>query len=238
MKTLLFLLILLTSSICYADYKSLSTMNSEDRLEQLSKSLHSSDASDDDDEFVEVFPEDYAKLNLEPAYKDSAVIYATNEKSYYEVRHFPNNIKMIRRLDKDGATFFNYTSDEKFIENSWRVVCYRDHITDIKHCIINKYQVMLMKNSKHGLMFSVTKDVKSLHPLRTNYFKVDKNKALETRSVFTGGTVNKIIEQMKRGELLYTRFSEWDGSQYEETLSLYGFSSAYEYMNMMYRRIK
>lgn len=42
---------------------------------------------------------------------------------------------------------------------------------------------------------------------------------------------------MKNGQTLYTRFYEWSDF-YEETISLYGFSAAYETMNLIYSQLK
>lgn len=37
--------------------------------------------------------------------------------------------------------------------------------------------------------------------------------------------------------MAYTRFSEWDGEQYDEALSLWGGSAAYDVMNRIYSRL-
>ena len=43
---------------------------------------------------------------------------------------------------------------------------------------------------------------------------------------------------MKKGELARTRFYEWGGERYEETISLFGFTEAYKYMLHSYKHFK
>ena len=43
---------------------------------------------------------------------------------------------------------------------------------------------------------------------------------------------------MRVGETEYARFNEWDGEEYEEVISLRGFSVAYDLMGKRYGRLK
>lgn len=91
---------------------------------------------------------------------------------------------------------------------------------------------MLRRSSKTGWALTVSKEIERLNTYHSHYLRVDKNTPFKTKLIFNGSSVNPIINQMKNGQTLYTRFYEWSDF-YEETISLYGFSAAYEAMNLI-----
>ena len=84
---------------------------------------------------------------------------------------------------------------------------------------------------------TVSKEIERLNTYHYHYLRVDKNTPFKTKLIFNGSSVNPIINQMKNGQTLYTRFYEWSDF-YEETISLYGFSAAYETMNLIYSQLR
>jgi len=89
-----------------------------------------------------------------------------------------------------------------------------------------------MRSSKTGWALTVSKEIERLNTYQSHYLRVDKNTLFKTKLIFNGSSVNPIINQMRNGQTLYTRFYEWRDF-YEETISLYGFSAAYETMNLI-----
>ncbi len=226
-----------------------------DRLEQLSKTLSNSSYTHPDDMeipssvvfqpklkerneeelvYQRVFPEDFKKLKLKPLFKDSEVSYSLKHKNYSETKYFSNNVMMIYDLETKVATIVDMDNDHP-VKNGWLVACKQDHITDEKSCFISKFDLMVLKTSKHGMGLSVTKEPEKLSFAKHHYIRIDKNPPFKTNSVFWGQTALNIIHQMQKGNMAYTRFYDWSDS-YEESISLYGFSAAYQVMNIMYAR--
>lgn len=226
-----------------------------DRLEQLSKTLSQGnythpdnmeipgsvvfrpDLKENNDEelsYQRVLPEDFKKLKLKPLFKDSEVSYSFKHKDYSETKYFPNNVLMIYDLETKVATIVDMDNDQP-VKNGWSVACKQDHITDEKSCFISKFDLMIIRTSKYGVGLSVTKEPEKLSFAKYHYIRIDKNPPFKTKSVFWGQPAVNIINQMQKGSMAYTRFYDWSDS-YEESISLYGFSAAYQIMNIMYSR--
>lgn len=218
---------------------------STDRLDQLSRAISNDgsyvNASKKEDEYQAsqtVLPEDYGHLKIKPLYQDSKIDFYPKKKEYYETKIFKNNIFMIKPININYAMFIDLDLDEKDrLDNAWVINCTIDNITDEKTCIIKNSEFLLLKSSKKGLMLTPSQDILKLNPNRFHYLRVDKNPPFKTKFIFTGPTAYTIINQMKNGEMLYTRFYERSDS-YDETISLYGFSPAYETMNLIYSQLK
>lgn len=88
------------------------------------------------------------------------------------------------------------------------------------------------------LSASATKDLNKLDYYQKQYVRVDSNKAISASTLFTGQQYDALVAQMKKGELARTRFYEWGGERYEETISLFGFTEAYKYMLHSYKHFK
>lgn len=179
-------------------------------------------------------PSDYRKLALIPLYASSNIYYDPKEKYYYEHRYFQNNIAMIRYLDEDLAYFYDLDNTEN---QAWVAKCNIDRITDYKTCVVYKSNFILVKSSTQGLLISAYHDLSRLRSDYYQYIRIDKNTAFKTTSVFSGNTASNIINQMKAGFLIHTRHTERLSGTTDNTFSLYGFSAAYESMNLMYARL-
>lgn len=191
--------------------------------------------SDPDSTFI-ILPEEYAELNIKPLYKDSVVKYNPEDDLLMEVREFSNNIVMVYFPKTNDATILDRDNDNP-IKNGWRVRCNKDRITDERDCFITKFAVGVWKSSKYGLILTVSSDIKKLSFNKYNYIRIDEKPANKVKGYFEGQAALNVINQMKVGQTAYTRFSEWDGERYDETLSLWGFSAAYDAMSRMYSRL-
>lgn len=258
--------VVLGGSLCFtqltrADLVSVNPDSTSDRLKQLSKTLadgsythpdeiiqknvknsmpsviEPKEKVEEENPMVVVLPEDYIRLKINPLYSDSVVLYDKNKDIYYESKNFSNNITMIYNHDENIVAVLD-NDDGTPIENSWQVSCSKDHITDVKTCYLKKFELGVLKSSKLGTMLTVSSEVKNLNLREFNYIRIDKNQPHKTKGVFLGQAALNIINQMKNGELAYTRFNEWNGKQYEETISLWGFSVAYDVMGKVYSRLK
>lgn len=195
--------------------------------------LKYSDTSADQDALIN--PSEFRKLGLTPLYSSSDIYYDPKDEYYYEHRYFQNNIVMIRHFDEDLAYFYDLDN----IENqAWIAQCDIDRITDKKTCIVYKSNFILVKSSTHGVLISAYNNVSRLRSNHYQYVRIDKNPAFKTTSIFSGNTASNIINQMKAGFLMHTRHTTISSSgAVDNTLSLYGFSAAYESMNIMYARL-
>ncbi|MQW93379.1 hypothetical protein GFH30_04965 [Acinetobacter wanghuae] len=198
--------------------------------------ISNKDSQQNQEPFPLVFQEHYRKLGITTLYPDSQVKYSTEGRTYFEIKKFKNNVLMVRDIESDIVTFSDLDVDDS-ASKSWNISCSVDQITDEKICMIYKFGVRIMKSSKLGVLISVTGDTEKLNTRQYQYLRVDKNPAFKTHSLFTGNDAIKIISQMKNGSMAYTRFYEWSDS-YEESLSLYGFSAAYQTMNLMFQRLE
>ena len=226
-RWLLLILCTVLTHQSYADMVQLDTTQSGDSLNRLVHALATSDKTVQKEEPVpaqKVFPEDYQRLSIQPLYKDSEVSYHSNDRSYKEIKYFSNNIMMLHNLN-DKYVFVVDLENEDPVQNGWAIACEKDHITDEKNCVISKFDLMI-----------VTKELSKLNYYKYHYIRIDKNQPFKTKDMFWGQSALNIIQQMQRGSVAYTRFYDWSDS-YEETLSLYGLSAAYQIMNIMYARL-
>lgn len=190
-------------------------------------------------EYKDVSREELTKLGFKPSYADS-IIKKDTDGDYYEVKRFPDGNYMYRILNTTNGSViaaFPIEDEDNPLNEGWKVVCQVDMVTNQKNCSVNKYEVMVLKSSKYGLAFSVSKEANKLNPLSDHYVRIDKNTPMKSRSVFTGQQAVKIIDQMKSGEIMRTRFHEY-GDTYEEVIYLNGFTNAYNFMNMVYPQVK
>lgn len=231
-----------------ADVIELEENSTTDRIEQLSRTLShgaysNSDnvlnkENDTDNVPIYVEPKDYKDLGIKSSHKtyvDSDIWYLPKSQEYAEQKYFPNNIKFFKALTSNTALFVDMSDETATDDDYWAVSCSKDHITDEKVCLMGKYEMMFIRSSKTGWMFSVSKEEKQLNPMQYQYVRVDRSPALKSRTFFKGQTLN-IIDQMKKGTTAYTRFYEWSG-EYEETIPLKGFSIAFNTLNIMYSKL-
>ena len=72
---------------------------------------------------------------------------------------FGSDVALFADMDDESATDDDY----------WTVNCSKDRITDEKICLMGKYEMMFIRSSKTGWMFSVSKELKRKRPLNTPY---------------------------------------------------------------------
>lgn len=184
-----------------------------------------------------VFPEDYKRLKISTLYTGSDVYYDRESGDYFETKLLSNNIQIHFNIFENFAMVLDLDNENPF-KNSWIVMCSKDRITDERSCFINKFNLVIVKSQKYGSILTVSKELKKLNEFSYTYIRIDKNKAHKAKGFFYPASTQKIIGEMKKGAMAHTRFQEWDGEQYEESMSLWGFSAAYDIMNKMYNRMK
>ena len=239
--------------LTHADLVRLSQQASDDRIEQLTQTLAlgsyaeaediNLDKTDSDDVTknnpILINPQDYKDLGIkhsDKVYADSDIWYFPESKKYAEQKYFPNNIRLFKLLNEDVAELNDMDDKSRTDSDQWLVVCWKDRITDTKNCVLGKYEMIFMRSSKTGWMFSVSKEIKELDRSEYQYIRIDKSPAWKSKNFFKGQPTLNIIEQMKNGNTAYTRFNEWS-KQYEEVIPLKGFSNAYNTLKIMYSKL-
>lgn len=239
--------------VAYADLVQVSQNRLSDRIEQLTQELavgsygnaeQKAEATAEEAvaaaEKAPIFidPKEYKALGIKSSYKtyaDSDIWYLPETEKYIEQKFFPNNVRFFKLVISDTAVLTDMDDESATDDDDWYVHCSKDRITDEKICLMGKYEIMFIRSSKTGWMFSVSKETNKLNPMQYQYIRIDKLPALKSRTFFKGQAPN-IIEQMKKGTTAYTRFYEWSGD-YEETIPLKGFSIAYNTLNIMYSKL-
>ena len=183
---------------------------------------------------IQVLPEDYSRLGLKPYYADSKLFFIEPSDLYVEF-YSKNGLDSFIYHGEDRASFGYVENGE--VSKSWNVNCLRDKITDKKSCVLYKFSFAILYMDG-TLSATASDDLNKLDYHQKQYVRVDSNKALSASTLFTGQQFNTLVAQMKKGELARTRFYEWGGERYEETLSLFGFTEAYKYMLYAYKNLK
>lgn len=220
------------------------TLTHADLVEANAQTMDWSDGVQDVEEYGESVPyqtyvipaDEYAEFNIRPLYKDSVIKYNSEDDVLMEVKEFLNNVVMYYFPKTNTASIVDRDNEDP-IKNGWNVRCSKDRITDQRDCFITKFAVGVWKSSKYGLTLTVSSDVKKLSFNKYSYIRIDEKPAYKVKGYFDGQAALNVVNQMKNGQTAYTRFSEWDGEQYDETLSLWGFSAAYDVMNRVYSRL-
>ena len=205
----------------------------QENLDRLSESLQKRKEKEEES-FIEVLPEDYSKLGFKPYYTDSKLFFLKSLDAHIEYRSQDGLTSFI--FPEENRATFGYVEDGD-ASKLWSVQCRRDEITDKKSCFLSKFEFAILYMDGR-LSASATKDLNKLDYYQKQYVRVDSNKAISASTLFTGQQYDALVAQMKKGELARTRFYEWGGERYEETISLFGFTEAYKYMLYAYKNIK
>lgn len=107
-----------------------------------------------------------------------------NLKKYAEQKYFPNNIRLFKLLNEDVAELNDMDDKSRTDSDQWLVVCWKDRITDEKNCVLGKYEMIFMRSSKTGWMFSVSKEIKELDRSEYQYIRIDKSPAWKSKKFF------------------------------------------------------
>lgn len=177
---------------------------------------------------------DYIRLNIKPLYSDSIVSY--KEGYLVEEKLFENNIWMMHFITEDQVWFMNINSRDPN-RPIWAIICSVDKITDAKKCRILKDSFFYAKNSDEPSYISlggINGDYS-----RPAYIRIDKNKALKTNDLeFRRPVIDNILKQMTLGDTVYLRYyKKYESNYRDEEISLIGFSTVYEVLNLYYSRL-
>lgn len=149
---------------------------------------------------------------------------------------------------KDGSTILSIKKDESIdyvevkkihIDDSditgWKVNCSKDRFNGTKSCSLNKPYRDLMVTLIDG---SYGVYVGGNHfPNTTSAIKVDNNPTIYGYEGVSK-TPLKVIEQMKRGKVAYTRYKEWPYEYNKDgEVELDGFAKKFEEMTSQYKEL-
>lgn len=126
------------------------------------------------------------------------------------------------KLDKDFFT-------------KWDVDCSKDRFNATKRCSLSKYSSNLLVMKVNG-RYSVYVG-RNHYPRSQSALKVDNN---STMYGYEGIIRNpeKAIEQLKKGKVAYTRYSEWPYDyNLDGEVDLNGFSEKFEEMLILYKQL-
>jgi hypothetical protein len=117
------------------------------------------------------------------------------------------------------------------MDSTWHVSCRKDPINDSKSCSINRRDLWVYVYPSKPSIISVG----SNHfPGSTVTVRIDGSEPLSASANndgnYNSGTSSRIIERLKQGEEITTRYMEWPYQSWmDRTWNLQGFSEAYAY---------
>lgn len=116
---------------------------------------------------------------------------------------------------------------------TWQVKCWVRVFEDTKICVIQKEHLTIMRINNN---YSVNVGSKHLNGSFSS-LRIDDNKVIKAKEgLYRNGM--PIIEQMKRGYYLFSRYQIQDkGTTLENKVSLMGFTDAYNDMQIRYRKL-
>ena len=200
---------LLLSPYVYADTKDLSSAN--DSLYQLTKTLPSGSYSHPDDMDIPTSSE--IKVSVGEKVNEPILSNASIEAKY------GNNY---------ASTYSAQASQPQ-----WKTYCDTDRFDGTKTCFMTYKHIAVGIYNGVSIIFINGNS----YPRSKSAFKVDNSPTIY--GVEDGiYSASKLIQQMKRGRTLYTRYYSWPNqSKVDQEIDLIGFTSAFEYMMSAYRRL-
>lgn len=180
---------------------------------------------------VLIHESDYVAQDLKPYYKDSQIFFFEDTNIFYEMKLLPLNVIMIRDMDTKVANF-GYGLLHNFPDQSWQVACVKDSMTDGVTCAIYNNTVNIM-HTLNRKMISATKNVNSLNFNKEQLIRIDKNKAVAVKGIFENDKYTNIVNQMKKGVDVKSRYYDSHGQENNNEANLQGFNEAYQYMNRL-----
>ncbi|WP_026470039.1 hypothetical protein [Alkanindiges illinoisensis] len=206
------------------------------QLEELGSSVTKKNIISSKNEPVILSPEEYKNYGIEPFYTDSEIAFYKEAGEYLETKEKNNILMSVSKSGKEYVGFFGENTDD-YTGDAWSVSCSKDRMTDKKRCVLSKFEFVILYDV-NGLRTTVSKDLGSLNDRQNNYLRVDNKPSFTTRGIYLNATSKSIVEQLKRGTTLKTRFFEWSGEMYEETIPLDGFNEAYSFMLKAYAALR
>lgn len=123
-------------------------------------------------------------------------------------------------------------------KNNWSVGCKKDAIDDSKICYMSVGGLMVFVEGKDKYVVSVG----SHHfPGTSVAVRIDENAAIKggVDGDFSGTEASGIINQLKSGKKITTRYRKFPNEyNTDETIEIYGFKEAFQYINWAFSKIK
>lgn len=140
----------------------------------------------------------------------------------------------------DGSGSFGNNLDRigmPDLDNNWRVACKKDAIDDSKYCYMSFHDLTVWKFSSGGYRVSVGGET---YPGSEVAVRIDGAPAITgSKEIFGGPNADKIIEGLKAGKQVTTRYVRWPaGTNKDDTFQLVGFNEAFSYINWALSKIK
>lgn len=167
-----------------------------------------------------------SKFSENPETKDQAILYYGSSNRTY--KDFEEDIKS---KSERGASVHEYNSSF----DDWHITCKRDRFDGTKMCLMLKrnedVSVMIMNGKYHVFVG------RDHYPRTQSAIKIDNNATIYGyEGVFKNSP--EIIEQMKRGRVVYSRYKEWPYDYNKDNeMSLLGFTEKYNEMRAKYREL-
>lgn len=116
---------------------------------------------------------------------------------------------------------------------SWRIKCWVRVFEDTKICVMQKNYLTIMRlNDTYSVSIGGKHQKNSMTKIR-----IDEGEVIGAREGLYRDAM-PVIDQMKRGYHLFTRYTSQDkGTNVESKVSLMGFTEAFNDMQMQYRKI-
>lgn len=149
--------------------------------------------------------------------------------------------------DKNGSTLLTAKESNNpeliktrtiAVENNildWQVNCTKDRFNGVKSCSLNKpYRDVMVTliDGRYGVYIG-----RGHFPRTSSAIKIDENAPI---SGYEGvsKTPMKVIEQMKKGKIAYTRYKEWPYEYNKDgEVELEGFAKKFEEMKLQYKSL-
>ncbi|WP_174492711.1 hypothetical protein [Acinetobacter sp. Marseille-Q1623] len=163
------------------------------------------------------------------------------------IQSFLTNIQSSEKVNTDSVLVysdFNKDKKNKSIYDidldairypEWTYSCKRDRFDNSKSCYMSNKDVgILLLNGRY--MVSVGRDH---YPNSKASLKIDNNSTLTANKGMFISNANFIIDQMKKGEVVYTRYVEWP-YQYKNSdneSKLHGFTKKFNEMLESYKQL-
>jgi len=111
-------------------------------------------------------------------------------------------------------------------QDNWRLKCRANLSDSLRRCVLQKGDLFIHRYQDGSFMVDVGSDKKSVSDMQV---RIDNNEAVaaNVQQGFTGEQTDLILEQMKTGKVIYTRYAgasnQWET---EKTVNLFSYSRA------------
>jgi hypothetical protein len=129
-----------------------------------------------------------------------------------------------------------YKPGRDFLD-SWFTGCEKDHIDDSKLCFMHRENLWISVDPRGSAVVWIGADH---FPGSGIAIRIDGRPAIRSRNAeFTALQTKQIIQQLKSGRQVTTRFQEFPNNfSTDKTFATYGFSEAFSFINWAITKIK